>query len=83
MKYCWHLMNLDFNLIGKLKRHCKQNWKDVKFKIDDIPESSHKYRKSAGKKNLALETDNFCTESREKRNTYTSLNETEKSRKCS
>ena len=41
IKYCWHLNNLDFNLIEKLQRFCKDVWKDINFEIYDIRESSN------------------------------------------
>ena len=59
VKYCWHLNNLDFNIIEKLNRYCNEVWRDVNFKIYDIRESSHIYRISSGKKKMALEFDGF------------------------
>ena len=35
-KYCWHLNNLDFNLIEKLQKFCEEIWDDKDFKIYDI-----------------------------------------------
>ena len=43
IKYCWHLNNLDFNLIAKLQRFCENVWIDIIFEIYDIRESSHIY----------------------------------------
>ena len=56
-KYCWQLKNLDFNLIEKLQRFCKEVWNDIDFQIYDIRESSNIYRISSNKKILALEFD--------------------------
>ena len=49
VKYCWHLNNLNFNIIEKLQRYCKEIWNED-FKIYDIRESSHVYRISSGRK---------------------------------
>ena len=40
IKYCWHLKNLDFNLIQKLQRFCEDIWNDVNFKIYVVRETS-------------------------------------------
>ena len=45
-KYCWHLNNLDFNLIEKLQRFCKDVWNDINFEIYCIRESSNIYIES-------------------------------------
>ena len=75
-KYCWHLNNLDFNLIEKLQRFCTEIWNDIDFKIYDIRESSNIYRISSSTKRLALEFDIFYTKHKEKRIPYNILNET-------
>ena len=54
-KYCWYLNNLDFNLIEKLQRFCRDIWDDIDFKIYGIRESSNIYRISSNKKKLALD----------------------------
>ena len=54
IKYCWHLKNLDFNLIQKLQRFCKDIWNDIYFKIYDIGESSNIYRISSNNKKTSL-----------------------------
>ena len=59
IKYCWHLNNLDFNLIQKLQRFCKDFWNNINFKIYDVRETSQIYRISVGRKYLALEFENF------------------------
>ena len=81
IKYCWHLNNLDFNLIEKLQRFCKDVWNDVNFKIYDIRESSNIYRISSGKKKLALEFDKFYTKDKEKRIPYDISNESIENKK--
>ena len=81
MKYCWHLNYLDFNLIEKLQRFCKDVWNDMNFKIFDIKETSNIYIISSSKKKLALEFNNFYTKDKEKRIPYAILNETVEKRK--
>ena len=49
-KYCWHFNNLDFNLIEKLQRFCKDILDDIDFKIYDIRESINIYRISSNQK---------------------------------
>ena len=80
-KYCWHLNNLDFNLIEKLQRFCTEIWNDIDFKIYDIRESSNIYRISFSTKRLALEFDKFYTKDKEKRIPYNILNETLENKK--
>ena len=80
-KYCWHLNNLDFNLIEKLQRFCEDIWDDINFKIYDIRESSNIYRISSNKKKLAIEFDKFYTEDKAKRIPCDILNETVENRK--
>ena len=75
-KYCWHLNNLDFNLIEKLQRYCKDIWDDIDFKIYDITASSNIYTISSNKKKLALEFDKFYTKDKKKRIPCNILNET-------
>ena len=60
-KYCWHLNNLDFNLIEKLHLFFKVIWDNIDFKIHDFRESSNIFRTSSNKKKLALEFDKFYT----------------------
>ena len=36
VKYCWHIYNLDCNLIKKLQRVCTEVWDAVHFKVSDI-----------------------------------------------
>ena len=81
IKYCWHLNNLDFNLIQKLQRFCKDIWNDISFKIYDVRETSQVYRISVGRKNLALEFHNFYTKDKEKRIPNEILNESLENRK--
>ena len=66
VKYCWHLNNLNFNIIEKLQRYCKEIWNED-FKIYDIRERSHVYRISSGKKKMALEFNEFYTNEKKKR----------------
>ena len=80
-KYCWHLNNLDFNLIEKLQRYCKEIWDAIIFKIYDIRESSNIYRISSSTKKLALEFDKFYTKDKEERIPCNILNETIENRK--
>ena len=80
-KYCWHLNNLDFNLIEKLQRFCIEIWNDIDFKIYDIGESSNIYRISSNKKQLALDFDIFYTKDKEKRLPCNILNEKIENRK--
>ena len=40
IKYCWLLNNLDFNLIQKIKRFCKEIWNDIIFKKYDVKKTS-------------------------------------------
>ena len=75
-KYCWHLNNLDFNLIEKLQRFCTETWNVIDFKIYDIRESSNIYIISSNKKKLALELDKIYTKDKEKRIPFDILNET-------
>ena len=79
IKFCWHLNSLDFNLIEKLQRYCKEVWIDIIFKVYNVIESSQGYRISSGKKKLALYFDNFDT--KEKRIPDYMLNETIENRK--
>ena len=79
IKYCWKLNN--FRIIEKLQRYCKENWSGINFKILDIRESSHVYRIASGKKILALEFEEFHTESKKKRVPDYTLNETLEKRK--
>ena len=65
-QFCWYLNNLDFNLIEKLQRFCKEIWDDIDFKVYDIRESSNIYRISFNKKKLALEFDKVYTTDKEK-----------------
>ena len=81
IKYCWHLINLDFKLIQKLQRFCKGIWNHINFKIYDVRETSEVYRISVGRKNLALEFDKFYTEDKEKRIPNEILNESPENRK--
>ena len=66
-KYCWHLNNLDFNIIEKLQRFCKDIWEDVNFKIDDIRQNSNINGISSDKKKLAIGFDKVHTKDKEKR----------------
>ena len=50
VKFCWNLNNLDFNLIEKQQRFCKDIWDDIDFKIYDNRESSNIYRISSNRK---------------------------------
>ena len=75
INYCWHLNNLEFNVIQKIQRFCKVIWNDIKFKIYAVRETSQVYRISVGRKNLALEIDKIYTEDEEKRIPNEILNE--------
>ena len=79
--YCSHLNNLNFNLIEKLQRFCKDIWDDINFKIYDIRESSNIYRISSNKKKLAIEFDRFYTKEKETRIPCDILNETIENKK--
>ena len=81
IKYCWQLNNLDFNLIEKLQRFCKEIWDDIHFKIYDIRESSNIYRISSNKKKLAIEFNKFYTKDKEKIIPCDILNETVENKK--
>ena len=81
IKYCWHLNNLDFNLIQKLQRFCKDIWNNINFKIYDVRETSQIYRISVGRKYLALEFEKFYTKDKEKRIQNEILNESLENRK--
>ena len=73
--------NLDFNLIQKLQRFCKDNWNNINFKIYDVRETSQVYGISVGRKYLALEFDKFYTKDKEKRIPNEILNESLENRK--
>ena len=81
IKYCWHLNNLDFNLIQKLQRFCKDIWNKINFKIYDVRETSQVYRISVGRKYLALEFEKLYTKDKEKRIPNEILNESLENRK--
>ena len=81
IKYCWYLSNLDFTLIQKLQRFCKDIWNDINFKIYDVRSSSQTYRLASGRKYLALEFDKFYTKDKEKRIPNEILNESLENRK--
>ena len=59
--YCWHLINLDFNLIQKLQRYCTESWNGLDCKIYHVRKTSQLYRISATRKNMASEFDKFYT----------------------
>ena len=80
-KCCWHLNNLDFSLIEKLQRICKEIWNDIDFKIYDIRETSNTYRISSSRIKLALEFEKIFTKEKEKRIPCNILNETVESKK--
>ena len=51
IKYGWFLNKLDFHLVEKLQRFCKEFWVDINFKTYDFTETSQVYRISSGTKN--------------------------------
>ena len=65
IEICWGFKNSDFNLIEKLYRYCKDVLNDIEFKTFDVIKSSHVYRRSSGRKKLALEFDKFYTKEKE------------------
>ena len=81
IKYCWHLKNSDFNLIEKLKIFCIEIWNDISFKLKDNRETSHIYRISSSRKNLALQFNKIYTKKKEKRIPCDIINETVEKRK--
>ena len=81
IKFCWHINNLDFSLIQKLQRFCKDIWNDISFETYDIREPSQIYKISSCRKKIALEFKNFYTKKKEKRIPCEILNETVENRK--
>ena len=81
IKYYCHIKILDFGLIQKLQRFCRNIWDDMNIKIYDIRETSNIYRISSSKIKLALELDEFCAKDKEKRIPCIKLKETVENRK--
>ena len=80
--YCWHLNILDFDLIEKSQKVCKDVWKDVTLRILDIRKSGHILRiTSSRSEKMSTEIDEIYTGEIGERSSCSKLNQTDETRR--